>query len=167
MPYTEIVLNRTYPGQACSIARALEIVGERWTLLILRDTYRGTRRFDDLHASLGITRGVLAARLSRLVEEGLLERRPYQDSPERFEYHPTAKGRELWPVLMHLMLWGDRYYSAPDGPPQTAEHDGCGGRLTAELTCDRCGRRLGPGDVLLRPRHKAARAHGEAEPFSV
>src|SRR5579875_3153309 len=138
MPYTEIVLNRTYPGQACSIARALEIVGERWTLLILRDSYRGTRRFDDLHASL-----------------------------ERFEDHPTAKGRELWPVLMHLMLWGDRYYSAPDGPPQTAEHDGCGGRLTAELTCDRCGRRLGPGDVLLRPRHKAARAHGEAEPFSV
>ncbi len=157
------MLNRTYPGQACSIARALEVVGERWTLLILRDTYRGTRRFDDLQASLGVTRGVLASRLSRLVEEGLLERRPYQANPARFEYIPTAKGRELWPVLMHLLLWGDRYYPAPNGPPQVAEHTGCGGRLTPQLTCDQCGRQLGPGDVTLRPPAKQARSRRAAQ----
>lgn len=148
------MLNRTYPDQACSIARALEVVGERWSLLILRDVYRGICRFDDLQANLGITRGVLATRLSWLVDEGLLERSAYQTNPERFEYLPTAKGRELWPVLMHLLLWGDRYYPAPGGPPQIAEHTECGGRISPQLTCDRCGRQLGPADVTLRPRGK-------------
>jgi len=157
------VLGRTYPDQACSIARALEVVGERWTLLVLRDTYRGIRRFDDLLASLGITRGVLAARLSWLVDEGLLERRAYQARPERFEYVPTAKGLELWPVLMHLLLWGDRYYPAPGGPPQVAQHKGCGGRISPQLTCDRCGRQLGPTDVTVQPRRRRSHPRPAAQ----
>lgn len=152
-----------YPGEACSIARALEIVGERWTLLILRDTYQGIRRFDDLHDHLGITRSVLTSRLTRLVDEGLLERRPYQTNPERFEYYATAKGRELWPVLMHLLLWGDRHYPAPEGPPRIVEHKDCGGRLTTELSCDQCGKQLAARDVVLRPRRKAKRRGHEPQ----
>lgn len=157
------VLNRTYPGQACSIARALEIIGERWTLLILRDTSRGIHRFDDLHANLGITRSVLTARLSRLVDAGLLERRPYQTKPERFEYHPTSKARELWPVLMHLLLWGDRHYPAPEGPPLTTEHQDCGGHLTDTLTCDRCNQPLTAADVILHRRRPPARQRARAQ----
>jgi DNA-binding HxlR family transcriptional regulator len=156
------VLNRTYRDQACSIARALEVVGERWTLLILRDTYRGIRRFDDLQASLGITRGVLTQRLSWLVDEGLLERRPYQTNPQRFEYLPTTKGRALSPVLMHLLLWGDRYYPSPGGPPQIVEHTECGGLVTPQLTCDQCGQQLRPSEISIRPRTKPARSRRAA-----
>jgi DNA-binding HxlR family transcriptional regulator len=146
------VLNRTYPEQRCSIARALEIVGERWTLLILRDILEGKHRFDDLQASLTITRSVLSTRLAWMVREGLLERRRYQTNPKRFEYHPTAKARELWPVLLHLMLWGDAHYPPPDGPPRTLEHKNCGGRITKNLTCRRCGRRLAADEMRIRPR---------------
>ena len=109
------MLHRTYEGQDCSIARTLEVVGERWTLLIMRDAFLGVRRFDDIQRDLGIARNVLRDRLARLVEEGLLERRPYQERPPRSEYRLTAKGRDLWPVLHALLRYGDRWY-APDGP---------------------------------------------------
>jgi DNA-binding HxlR family transcriptional regulator len=109
------MLRRDYEGQNCSIARALEVVGERWTLLIIRDALLGLRRFDQFQDSLGIARNVLTDRLSRLVEEGVLERVPYSERPVRFEYRLTDKGRELGVALAGLRQWGDKYVS--DKPP--------------------------------------------------
>ena len=145
------MLGRTYDGQVCSVARSLEIVGERWTLLVLRDAFLGVRRFDEFQRSLGIARNVLTARLGRLVEEGVLERVAYQERPQRFEYRLTEKGLGLWPVIVSLLHWGDRYYGEEAGPPRIIEHRGCGGRITERLTCDRCGAELGPRDVQARP----------------
>jgi DNA-binding HxlR family transcriptional regulator len=145
------MLQRTYPGQVCSIARTLEVVGERWSLLVLRDALVGLRRFDEFRSSLGIASNVLAARLDRLCDEGLLERRLYQTRPERHEYLLTDKGRELAPALLVLMQWGDRYYPEPDGPPRVAEHVGCGGEVEHTVTCRGCGEQPGPGAVVLRP----------------
>jgi DNA-binding HxlR family transcriptional regulator len=140
-------LDSEYAEQRCSIARALEVVGERWTLLILRDVFLGLRRFDELVDSLGITRTVLTHRLRKLVEEEVLERRRYQDRPERFEYHPTDKGRALRSVMVTLMHWGDEYYSGPDGPPRLLRHRGCGGQLAESFTCAQCGAALRFDDV--------------------
>ena len=110
------MLKRDYQGQNCSIARALEVVGERWTLLIVRDVFLGLRRFDEFQESLGIARNVLADRLNRLVEEGILERARYSERPERHEYRLTAKGRELNIALTALRQWGDTYLS--EKPPR-------------------------------------------------
>src|SRR5262245_55867236 len=140
------MLPRTYDGQNCSIARALEAIGERWTPLILRDAFRGTRRFDDFQGRLGIARNVLSARLSRLCEEGVLGRRRYQDRPPRHEYRLTAKGRDLQPVLLSLLRWGDRH-AAPEGPPVLLTHEPDGHDLEPVLVCATCGRPLGPGEV--------------------
>lgn len=144
------MLPRTYEGQRCSVARTLEIVGDRWTMLVLRDVFLGLRRFDDVQRDLGIARNVLSDRLGRLVEGGILERRRYQERPERFEYRLTDKGLDLWPALMALMRWGDEH-AAEDGPPRLIEHRGCGGGLTDHLTCDRCGAPLSARDVTSRP----------------
>jgi DNA-binding HxlR family transcriptional regulator len=110
------VLRRDYPGQNCSIARALEVVGERWTLLIIRDAFLGRSRFEEFQESLGIARNVLTDRLNRLVEEGILERVRYSERPERYEYRLTDKGRELGVALAGLRQWGDRYLS--EKPPR-------------------------------------------------
>jgi DNA-binding HxlR family transcriptional regulator len=110
------MLKREYEGQNCSIARALEVVGERWTLLIVRDVFLGLRRFDQLQESLGIARNVLTDRLNRLVEEGILERVRYSERPERFEYRLTAKGRELNIALSALRQWGDKHLT--EQPPR-------------------------------------------------
>jgi DNA-binding HxlR family transcriptional regulator len=144
------MLGRTYEGQTCSVARALEIVGERWTLLVLRDAFLGVRRFDDFQRSLGVARNVLTTRLGRLVEEGVLERVAYQQRPERFEYRLTEKGLGLWPVIVGLRHWGDEHY-AEAGPPRLLEHRGCGGAVSVRLTCERCAAELGPRDVRTRP----------------
>ena len=109
------MLKRDYDGQNCSIARALEVVGERWTLLIVRDAFLGRRRFDEFQQSLGISRNVLTERLSRLVEEGILERVLYQEHPARYEYRLTRKGRDLHLALSGLRQWGDEYLS--EKPP--------------------------------------------------
>ena len=109
------MLKREYEGQNCSIARALEVVGERWTLLIVRDAFLGLRRFDEFQERLGIARNVLADRLNRLVDEGILERVRYNERPERFEYRLTRKGRDLVPALVSLRQWGDKYRS--ERPP--------------------------------------------------
>ena len=110
------MLGRRYEDQDCSIARALEIVGERWTLLIVRDVFLGLRRFDQLQESLGIARNVLTDRLNRLVDEGILERVAYSERPLRYEYRLTAKGLELNVALTALRQWGDKYLS--DKPPR-------------------------------------------------
>src|SRR3954451_9147473 len=100
------MLGRDYDAQVCSIARSLEVVGERWTLLILRDAFLGIRRFEAFQQSLGVARNVLQTRLTRLVEEGVLNREQYSDRPPRHEYRLTDKGLELWPVLVALLQWG-------------------------------------------------------------
>ena len=118
------MLKRDYEGQNCSIARALEIVGERWTLLIVRDVFLGLRRFDQFQESLGIARNVLTDRLNRLVEEGILERVRYSERPERYEYRLTPKGRDLNIALAGLRQWGDKYLerqAAADPAPQVRQ----------------------------------------------
>src|SRR5262245_7552229 len=110
------MLRRDYEGQNCSIAGALEIVGERWTLLIVRDAFLGLRRFEQFQASLGIARNVLTERLNRLVDEGIFERVRYSERPERYEYRLTQKGRDLQIALAGLRQWGDKYVS--DKPPR-------------------------------------------------
>jgi DNA-binding HxlR family transcriptional regulator len=139
--YDATVLGNTYRGQNCSIAGALELVGERWTLLILRDAFLGTRRFDDFQRNLGVARNVLQSRLGRLVEEGVLRRERYQERPERFEYRLTRKGVDLWPVLVSLMKWGDKH-AAHNGPPVIMRHIGCGGEIDDRRICTACGKHL-------------------------
>lgn len=144
------MLGRTYDEVNCSVARVLEVVGERWTLLILREAFLGVRRFDTFQRDLGIARNVLQARLERLVDEGLMERVPYQERPVRHEYRLTDKGRDLWPVMVAMMAWGDRY-AAPDGPPMLLRHRDCGGAVDDRRICGSCGAVLGLGDVVVEP----------------
>jgi DNA-binding HxlR family transcriptional regulator len=155
------MLERTYDSQVCSIARALEIVGERWTLLILRDTAFRARRFDDLQRSLGLARNVLTDRLQRLCDEGLLERRIYQDRPPRYEYAPTDKARDLFPVLGALITWGDKYY-APNGPPRLIRHKGCGGAVVQRMVCADCGAEITAKDAESRPGPGARAGQGSS-----
>jgi DNA-binding HxlR family transcriptional regulator len=133
------VLPRTYDNQVCSVARALEAIGDRWTLLVIRDLFLGLRRFEDLQRDLGVARNVLTDRLGRLVEEGIVERRLYQERPERYEYRLTAKGLDLWPVMISLMKWGDRHAPDEGGAPTVVVHKGCGGEVDERFNCRRCG----------------------------
>lgn len=144
------MLGKRYDHQVCSIARSLELVGERWSLLIVRDALLGVRRFDDFQKSLGIARNVLADRLNGLVEDGILERVPYQERPERFEYRLTEKGADLLPAVIALMHWGDRYLAGEAGPPRIPEHRGCGGDVIEQFVCLRCGDVLAREDVAVR-----------------
>ena len=132
------VLQRTYDNQVCSIARALEVVGERWSLLIVRDALLGLRRFEQFQDSLGIARNVLANRLSRLVAAGVFERVAYQQRPERFDYRLTSMGRELFVPVLALMQWGDEHLAGSAGPPRLAQHAVCGGDLRTGLICQQC-----------------------------
>src|SRR3954451_6581722 len=155
------MLGNRYEGQECSIARSLELIGERWTVLIIRDAFLGIRRFDDFQRSLGVARNVLQGRLERLTENGILERVRYQERPERYEYRLTEMGLDLWPVVVSLLHWGDRHLS-PDGPAMIIEHRGCGGRVDDRRTCEACGALLGPRDVRPLP-GPGARPSGAAE----
>src|SRR3954454_15434951 len=140
------MLGRTYEGQNCSVAKALELIGERWTVLILREVFFGRRRFDEMAENLKIARNVLTGRLQRLVDEGVLEKVAYQERPARFEYRLTEKGLDLWPVLVTLMQFGDRYY-APAGPPIVLTHRDCGGTGDDHRIGMACGARLAARDV--------------------
>ena len=132
------MLKRDYPSQYCPVASTLEVVGERWTLLIIRDVFLGIRRFDDIQRDLGVARNVLQARLERLVDEGILVKRPYQERPLRCEYRLTEKGADLWPVLVALLQWGDRH--ALEGErPTILQHRGCGGSSTTAAAAWRAG----------------------------
>ncbi|HST56119.1 MAG TPA: helix-turn-helix domain-containing protein [Solirubrobacteraceae bacterium] len=140
------MLGADYAGQNCSIARALELFGERWTMLVLRDVFLGARRFDELQQHLGIARNVLSTRLERLVGEGVLEKTLYQERPPRYEYRLTEKGLDVWPVIVELLRWGDRH-AAPNGPPIVIRHRECGGILGERRICSSCGEPLGVRDV--------------------
>lgn len=131
----------------CSIARALSVVGERWTVLILREAFNDVRRFDALHEHLGIARNVLAARLGGLVEEGVFERHRYQHAPPRYEYVLTDKGRALYPVILALLHWGDDWMAEEAGPPVRLSHRGCGQRTAPITVCSECGEPLWPEEV--------------------
>ena len=134
----------------CSIARSLEVVGEWWTLLILRDAFLGVTRFEDWQRRLGIARNVLASRLDGLVGDGILERRQYQRAPHREEYVLTEKGRDLGPVLAALRSWGDRHAPTPGGPTTLLVHDACGRPTNPLSVCDHCGEPLA-GEVHVVP----------------
>jgi DNA-binding HxlR family transcriptional regulator len=145
------VLRHDYPGQVCSIAKSLEVIGERWSLLIVRDVMGGNRRFGELQASLGIARNVLTARLQRLLDEDILERRAYSESPPRYEYFLTEKGLDLWPTLIALLGWGDRHSAGPEGPPMLILHKDCGGPVSDRGICERCGQVLNARDARQVP----------------
>jgi DNA-binding HxlR family transcriptional regulator len=121
----------------CSVARTLDIVGEWWTLLIIRNIMLGQRRFEAIQADLGIARHILSDRLNTLVTHGVVSKVKYHEHPERFEYHLTAKGSDLFPVIAALMAWGDKW-SAPDGPPLVMRHT-CEGRGVPQTVCTACG----------------------------
>jgi DNA-binding HxlR family transcriptional regulator len=137
----------------CSIAKTLDVVGEWWTPLILRDAFRGKRRFDEFHESLGMARSVLTARLKKLTDQGVLERTRYSEHPPRYEYRLTEKGRALFPVIAALIQWGDEWAAGPAGPPVVFRHESCGQVTKPMLTCPQCG-----GEV------SAANTHSEPGP---
>lgn len=147
------MLGRLYPAQICSAARTLEIVGERWSLLIARDAmFAGMTRFSEFQRSLGVAPNILAKRLADFVEAGIFEQTPGADG-RHAEYTLTDKGRELQPIIIALTQWGDRW-AAPDGPPITFEHDGCGGRVSVRTVCARCDAAPAPRSVVARLAHR-------------
>ena len=142
------MLGSDYKTQTCSIAAALEVVGERWSLLIVRNVFLGVRRFDEMRSNLGIARNVLQTRLTRLIEHGVLEKRLYQERPPRYEYRLTEKGLDLWPTIVSLLQWGDRHAPRADGPPVLLEHRDCGGGVDEHRMCKECGAPLEASDVV-------------------
>ena len=137
--------------EPCSLARTVSVIGDRWTLLILRDCFLGVRRFDDFQARLGVTRHVLADRLNKLVEHEVLARTPYLQHPPRFEYRLTQKGRELHPVIMGLVHWGDTHMAGDEGRPLLHRHKGCGCDFDPVLVCSVCAEPVAARDVETRP----------------
>ncbi len=133
----------SFENMNCSIAKSLEAVGEWWTLLIVRESMRGVRRFEGFIERLGIAPNILTTRLRTLQDHGIFETRKYQDNPERFEYRLTEKGRDLFPVIVALLQWGDRWY-AEDGPPVVLQHLACGHAANPHLVCTACGEALDP-----------------------
>jgi DNA-binding HxlR family transcriptional regulator len=153
----------------CSVARTLSVIGDRWTLLIVRDTFLGLRRFEDFQHDLRMTRHRLADRLRKLVADGILERVQYHDRPRRFEYRLTEKGIDLYPVVVALLRWGDRWMVDSDGPPIELVHRNCRSHVMPVLTCPACNEevnartmsaRLGPG-LRNRAEHPG---YGRVEP---
>ncbi|MGB2248134.1 MAG: winged helix-turn-helix transcriptional regulator [Alcanivorax sediminis] len=133
--------------QPCSLARTLAIVGDNWTLLVLRDCFLGVRRFDDFQQRLGVTRHVLSDRLRKLTEGGILEKVAYQQRPLRHEYRLTVKGKDLYPVIVHLAQWGDKYLAGEHGAPLNRIHTTCGHTLEAQLQCRQCGETVKANEV--------------------
>jgi DNA-binding HxlR family transcriptional regulator len=149
---------KSFSDMHCSVAQTLEVVGEWWTLLILRDAFLSVTRFDDFQERLGISRNVLNQRLARLLEHGVLTKVPYSEHPPRYDYRLTDKGRDLWPVITTMRQWGDKH-TAPDGPPLELIHKPCGEIAHAHLTCSACGEPIGPRNV------RAVSGPGAVEPL--
>ena len=144
-------MHRTNFGvMACSIARTLDVVGEPWSPLVLRDVYVGMNRFEQIQHDLGISRKVLTERLNHLVEHGVLERRPYDNRP-RYDYHLTPKGLELVDVLMVMVGWGDKWLAGEAGPPVLYRHHACGEVSSVDLRCAGCGEPMHATDVDVLP----------------
>jgi DNA-binding HxlR family transcriptional regulator len=161
------VERKSFASMDCSVAQCLEVVGEWWSMLIIRDAFLGVTRFDEFQSRLGIARNILQARLTSLVDAGVLQRVAYSTRPPRDDYRLTPKGRDLWPVLNAMRQWGDAH-AAPAGPPVEIVHALCGARTSAVLVCSSCGEPLvahdvaavpGPGRAgpVVRPRHAGAK----------
>jgi DNA-binding HxlR family transcriptional regulator len=142
-----------WSAENCTIGRAMTILGERWTVVVLREVFSGIRRFDDMRERTGIPRQVLTNRLATLVDQGVLRRVPYQDpgSRSRDEYRLTPKGLDLYPVLVAVREWGDRYLADPEGPPLVTEHRECGAPVRIQLRCDAGHDLESPREVVPRP----------------
>lgn len=136
--------------ERCSVARSVAVIGDRWTLMLLRDCFLGIRRFEDFERRLGISRSVIADRLKTLTDEGVLRRDAYQDRPVRHEYRLTDKGLALYPVMMAIVHWGDVHYAGEDGPPVIHRHKACGCDFTPVQTCSECREPVGARDVEVR-----------------
>ena len=141
---------KSFAAMHCSIAQCLEVVGEWWSMLILRDAFFGVSRFDEFQDRLGISRNVLNQRLAKLVDAGILVKVPYSQHPPRYDYRLTGKGRDLWPVLTSMRQWGDKH-AAPDGPPVLIRHSSCGQISTAVPACSTCGEPMDVGDLQATP----------------
>jgi DNA-binding HxlR family transcriptional regulator len=146
---------KSFAGMGCSIAQCLEVVGDSWTMLIVRDAFNGVTRFDEFRDHLGMPRNTLRDRLAKLVESGVLAKVPYSDHPPRHDYVLTDAGRDLWPVLTAMRQWGD-WHGSPDGPIRMAHAD-CGAPTETVVVCGSCGDRLGPDDVEMAPKASVAR----------
>jgi DNA-binding HxlR family transcriptional regulator len=151
----------------CSVARAVEVVGDTWNLMIVRELFLGSRRFDDIASQIGISPHLLSVRLQSLTRLEVLQREAYQDKPVRYQYRLTESGRDLWPVIIALKAWGDKWVDWPDGPPLTLQHKNCGHQTTPTLVCPECGdpmdalsttAEMGPAMTAERARHKLAPA---------
>lgn len=136
--------------QPCSLSRTLSVVGDRWTLLVLRDCFLGVRRFDAFERRLGVTRHLLADRLKKLVEHGVLCKQAYQQRPLREEYRLTEKGMALHPVIMSLVSWGDTYMADERGAPIEHIHKGCGQRMKPVMVCSECSEPVGARDIEVK-----------------
>jgi DNA-binding HxlR family transcriptional regulator len=146
----------------CSIFRAMDVLGDRWTMLVLREAFVGVRRFTEMQRDLGVARNVLTDRLNHLVELGVLERRQYQDRPVRYEYRLTDMGKQLQPAILTLMHWGDQYL-APHGPPTSIEHTECGHETEPLLVCSHCREPLTTRTVRAKPGPGALPAEPELD----
>ena len=144
-----------FSEMACSIARTLDVIGEPWSPLILRDIWVGFSRFEQLQADLGISRKVLTERLNHLVDRDVLERRPYDNRP-RYEYVLTDRGRELLDVLMVMVAWGDKWLAGEAGPPVLYRHHACGEISHVDLACAHCGKPMHADDIDILPGPGAA-----------
>lgn len=130
---------RDFPRDACSVAATLEVIGERWTMHVLREAFLGVRRFEDFRRNIGVARNILSDRLNTLVSEGILRRVPYSERPLRHEYRLTEKGVDLYGVLIELGKWGDRWEPRPEGPALVLRHRDCGAVIQPVLACPECG----------------------------
>jgi DNA-binding HxlR family transcriptional regulator len=139
-----------YESHDCSVARTLEHIGERWTLMVLRDAFYGVRRFDDFQARLGIARNILTKRLAKLVDAGIMRKEPYQEHPARYEYRLTEKGRDLVPILTSLLAWGDKW-ETEDEPPLRLIHTTCKKAMHSQSVCSECGEEINVFDLQLDP----------------
>jgi DNA-binding HxlR family transcriptional regulator len=155
---TLVSSRKTFGSRSCSIARTLDVVGDWWTLLVLRDVFRGLHRFDELRNSLGVATNVLTLRLKRLTDAGILERRAYQEHPPRFEYAVTDKGRDLYPVLIVLLQWGDRHLRGSEAPPRVLIHETCGKATQPALVCPHCRSEVSARNARTVPQRELSRA---------
>jgi DNA-binding HxlR family transcriptional regulator len=151
MHYCGGMPKQAFADISCSIARAVDVIGQRWTPLIVRDLFAGMTKFEDIRRDLGIAPNILAARLDDLERNGVVERRQYQSAPARHEYVLTAKGHDLYPVLAALLAFGDKWLSEPGGPPTLTVHADCGHVTTAKTVCAECGGELNAANAIHAP----------------
>jgi DNA-binding HxlR family transcriptional regulator len=142
---------RDFPRDACSVASTLEVIGERWTMHVLREAFLGVRRFEDFRRNIGVARNILSDRLNTLVAEGILRRELYSEHPPRSEYRLTRKGVDLYGILVELMKWGNRWTPNPDGPAVVLRHRECGSVIEPVLACPDCGKPVQPWDLEALP----------------